>query len=204
MTTNRNNVEVWSQPIRDRRCRLAAFELLHREDGETVAHVTDDALATEAVIRLAYQEGDKRRWLSELPGFLNVDAEMLLSSCIESLPRDQVMLELLETVDVDEQIVRRCEALKRLGYHIALDDFHEFRPELLPLLEWVDLIKVDVMLVDDRHLDALVERLRQFPLRLLAEKVDSRQCAQRCRDLCFDYFQGYYFDLPLPPAGRMN
>lgn len=203
MSTQTGNVQVWSQPIRDRQCRLAAFELLHREAGASAAQVSDDALATCEVIQRVFGAGEAGKRLAAMPAFVNVDAEMLLSPRIEALPRELVMLELLETVVVDEQIIDRCRALKELGYHLALDDFCELRPELMPLLELVDLIKVDVSLVDDASLDELVERLRRFPLlQLLAEKVDSRQCALRCQALSFDYFQGYYFDLPAPAAGQ--
>lgn len=202
MSIPSRSVRVWSQPIRDRQCRLAGYELLHREAGAAVARVTDDAVATDDVIRLVYGAGEARRMLAAMPGFVNVDAEMLLSPRIESLPKGEVMLELLETVAVDEQIIRRCRELKSLGYRLALDDFCEFRGDLLPLLELVDLIKVDVSLVEDGKLAELVERLRLFPLQLLAEKVDSRACAQRCQALCFDFFQGYYFDLPAPTAGQ--
>lgn len=208
MSKKAGGARVWRQPIRDRRCRVAAFELLHREQDNTEAHVTDDALATDDVIRLAYDDGGARCPAldtmpgSALPGFVNVDAEMLLSSRVESLPMGHVMLELLETVDVDERIVSRCRELKSLGYGIALDDFCEFRPDLVPLLDVADIVKVDVPQVDDDCLDDLVEKLRRFPLRLLAEKIDSSRRARRCRDLHFDFYQGYYFDMPAPMVGH--
>lgn len=50
------------------------------------------------------------------------------------------------------------------------------------------IVKVDLPRLDDDQLDSLVKELRHFPLQLLVEKVDSSQCAQRCRDLQFDLF----------------
>lgn len=199
MSRRTGDARVWCQPIRDKRCRMAGIELLHRRKDETAACVTDDALATDDVIRLAYNRyAGGCHFLERLPGFVNVDAEMLFSSRVESLPAGRVMLELLESVEVDERIIARCNELKSRGYGIALDDFSEFRKDLLPMLDLADIVKVDMALVDGEDLDELVTRLRRFPLKILAEKVDSSPCAKHCRDLRFDFFQGYYFDRPSP------
>lgn len=198
MLKKSTDIRVATQPIRDRKYSVAAFELLHRRGSATVAEITDDALATDQVIHLVF-DGHKQgqQVLSGRIGFINVDAEMLFSTRIESLPANRVMLELLETVEVDERVICRCADLKRLGFHIALDDFCDCRDEFTPLLDLADIVKVDLPRLDDDQLESLVKELRHFPLQLLAEKVDSSQCAQRCRDLQFDLFQGYYFDPPI-------
>jgi EAL and modified HD-GYP domain-containing signal transduction protein len=199
MSIKNNDIRVSPQPIRNRISRVAAFELLHRQGDAIAARITNDAMATEEVIQIVYDNCEHgQKVLQGLPGFINVDAEMLFSSRIESLPTRQVVLELLETVQVDERIIRRCADLKRLGFHLALDDICDCRAEYTPLLDLADIVKVDLPRLDDEHLEMLVRELRQFPLRLLAEKVDSSQCAQRCVDLQFDLFQGYYFDPPVP------
>ena len=197
MLKKSNDIRVTTQPIRDRKYHVAAFELLHRYGDATVAQITDDALATEQVIHLVYEDDRQRQQvLSSYRGFINIDAEMLFSSRIESLPPHRVVLELLETVEVDERIIARCVDLKRRGFHFALDDFCDCRDEYTPLLNITDIVKVDLPSLDDDRLDLLVKELRHFPLQLLAEKVDSSQCAQRCQELQFDLFQGYYFDPP--------
>lgn len=193
-----SDIRVSAQPIRDRKSRVAAFELLHRQGDAIAARITDDAVATADVIRLAYDDDRPRRQLlNGKPGFINIDAEMLFSSRLEALPSQQVVLELLETVDIDERVICRCADLKRRGFHLALDDVCDCRDAYTPLLKLADIVKVDLPGLDDDQLATLVKDLRRFPLCLLAEKVDSRQCAQRCLALQFDLFQGFYFD---PPA----
>lgn len=199
MPMSSSDIRVSPQPIRNRNRQVAAFELLHRHGDAVAAQVTDDALATANVIHLVYDDGERRRrLLGGLPGFINVDAEMLFSARIESLPSRQVVLELLETVQIDERILCRCADLKRRGFHFALDDVCDYRDEQQAVFEFADIVKIDLPSLDDEHLEALVRKLRQFPLQLLAEKVDSGQRAQRCMALRFDWFQGYYFDPPAP------
>lgn len=204
MSKTNNDIRVSPQPIRNRNASVAAFELLHRRGDATAAQVTDDALATDEVIHLIYDDvGHGRQMLRGLPGFINVDAEMLFSSRIERLPPRMVVLEILETVQVDDRVISRSADLRRRGFHFALDDVSDCKDDYTPLLALADIVKVDLPSLDDAHLESLVRELRQFPVQLLAEKVDSSQCAQRCLDLGFDLFQGYHFDPPVPaPAGN--
>jgi EAL and modified HD-GYP domain-containing signal transduction protein len=183
------------QPILDRSGRLVAYELLFRAGHANAAAVTDDALATSSVLRHAFADLGLQSVLGGCRGFVNFDAEMLLSDVVELLPKSQIVLELLETVAVDETIVARCRALKAAGFTLALDDF-VFDERYRPLLEIVDIVKVDLLLHDAQELAEVVRRLRQWPVKLLAEKVDSKAQADYCHDLGFELFQGYYFAKP--------
>ena len=49
---------------------------------------------------------------------------------------------------------------------------------------------------------AIVARVRPTGAKLLAEKVDSREQMEFCRDLGFELFQGYYFAKPTIIAGK--
>lgn len=203
MSSHTSDLRVSMQPIRNRQYAVAAFELLHRQGDAVAAQISNDALATDEVIHLIYDQPEQgRQALKGVPGFINVDAEMLFSSRIEALPRRRVVLELLETIQIDEQVIARCADLKRRGFHLALDDVCDYQDGQAPLLELADIVKVDLPNLDDAQLAALVGKLRQFPLQLLAEKVDTDQRAQRCAELQFDLFQGFLFDPPAPAPAQ--
>lgn len=191
------------QPILDRDERLVGYELLFRASAENSSNVSDDAQATASVISHAFGHIGVSAVLGSHRGFINVNAEMLFSDMIELLPPEQVVLELLETVDVSAEVVARCRELRAAGYSIALDDF-VFREAYLPLLDIVDVVKVDLLEYDRDQLRAVVRQLRHWPLTLVAEKVDSEEQAQYCRELGFDLFQGYYFARPSVLTSRRN
>ena len=92
------DVFLGRQPILDRRQQVIAYELLYREGNGNQAHVGDDALATARVIGHLFRDFGINTVLGRCEGFINVDAETLMSCGIESLPKDRVVLELLETV----------------------------------------------------------------------------------------------------------
>jgi c-di-GMP-related signal transduction protein len=183
------------QPILDRDQRLVAYELLFRSGQVNASEVTDDLQATASVINHAFTEMGIQAVLGPHRGFINVSADMLHSDMIELLPREQVVLELLETIEINSDIVSRCHELREKGFSLALDDF-VFDEAYIPLLGIVDIVKIDLLLHGPDELRNAVQRLKQWPVKLLAEKVDSAEQAQYCMELGFDLFQGYYFAKP--------
>ncbi len=183
------------QPILDRDQRIVAYELLFRSGNTPGVTVTDDMQATASVIHHAFGEMGVQTVLGAQLGFINVSAEMLHSDLVELLPRTQVVLELLETIIVTDAVVERCRALKQLGFSLALDDF-VFDESYRPLLALIDIVKVDILLHSREELQSAVSRLKQWPVKLLAEKVDSAEQAAYCHSLGFELFQGYYFARP--------
>lgn len=202
MQTKDHDVFLGRQPILDRRLRVTAYELLFRCAGNlTEAHVGDDAVATKSVVTRAFRDIGIHTVVGQAVAFVNVDAESLLNSMIETLPREQVVLELLETVEITDQLIERCRALKAQKYRIALDDFCSYSEAYDPLLDIADIVKIDVLQLDPESLLKLVRKLRLWPTRLLAEKVETVARARECVMLGFDLFQGYLFGRPELLAG---
>lgn len=189
------------QPILDRNQELFAYELLFRDAHADAANVTNDLTATASVIAHAAELGMGNVIGSSL-GFINVDAAVLLSDFIHFLPRDKVVLEILETVEVDDRIVARVEELAAAGYTIALDDVVAESANVKKLLPLADIIKVDISGLSRERVTALARKFKQAGKSLLAEKVETLEEFQHCLDQDFDYFQGYYFAKPTVLAGR--
>lgn len=190
------------QPIVDRNEGLTAFELLFRSARNSGAGVIDNTHATAQVIVNAFGEMGIADVLGKYKGFVNVDAAFLHSDLIQLLPREHVVIELLETVSIDAAVVARCGELKANGFSIALDDVVEFGEEIKSLLNIVDIIKLDLMAIDPVLLPPLVTELKRYPIKLLAEKVEDREQARRCVEMGFDLFQGYYFARPEILSGK--
>jgi EAL and modified HD-GYP domain-containing signal transduction protein len=111
------------------------------------------------------------------------------------LPKNQVVVEVLEDVEPREDVVKACQELSRNGFHIALDDFF-YRAELEPLIASADTIKFDFRLTPMDELARDVEKLSKYPVSLLAEKVETHEEFQKAMDMGFELFQGYFFSKP--------
>lgn len=190
------------QPILDREQRLFAYELLFRNGKRNAAEVTDGVQATATVIANAFAELGVEAALGNCRGFINVDEQFLFSDMLELLPRQSVVLEILETVPPTPAVVERCKALKAAGFTLALDDVIQLSPEFAELLSLVDVVKVDIQPLSRIELMQLAIKLKPLGKQLLAEKVDSREQMEQCLKLGFTLFQGYYFAKPTIIAGK--
>ena len=189
------------QPILDRNQDLYAYELLFRAAAAGPANVTNDIAATASVIAHASELG-MGNVIGNSLGFINVDAAVLMSDFIYFLPKNKVVLEILETVEVTESIIARVEKLADAGYIFALDDVIADSVNVRKLLPMVDSIKVDISELDNAALTSLARKFKLAGKKLLAEKVETLEQFQHCLSLDFDYFQGYYFAKPTILTGR--
>jgi len=194
---------IGRQPIIDRHQQLFAYELLFRSSRQkNSAEVLDNLSATTNVIMHAFADLGIEAALGSYKGFINCDESLLISDMLEALPSDKIVLEVLETVEVTPAIVERCKELKARGFTIALDDFIKYEDKYKPLLEVIEIVKVDIMPLDQASLTEATRALRKWPLTLLAEKVDSQEQAAFCNKLGYELFQGYYFAKPTIIAGK--
>jgi c-di-GMP phosphodiesterase len=189
------------QPILNRDQDLVAYELLFRSAAAGPANVTDDLSATASVIAHASELGMENVIGASL-GYINVDAAVLMSDFVQFLPREKVILEILETVEVTGPVVDRVRELVQAGYRFALDDVIAESDGMHRLLPLVDVVKVDINEITFDNLTRLSDRIRAANKKLLAEKVETLEQFQQCMELGFHYFQGYYFAHPVVLTGK--
>ena len=193
------------QPILGREQKLFAYELFFR-DGLIAtgnrAEILDPTHATATVIANAFAELSTNDVLGPYRGFINVDRDILFSDLIEALPQQLVALEILESVKPTPEVLARCQQLHDLGFMLAADDVIEVNELSRPLLALADIIKVDIQNMEAGRLRAVVEQLKPFGKKLLAEKVETAEQLSLCQSLGFDLFQGYFFAKPTLIVGK--
>lgn len=190
------------QPILDKQGNIAAFELLFRSGSLNQASFVDGSVATATVINHAFVNLGIEAVLGGYRGFINFDTSLLMSDLVELLPRDKIVIELLETIDITDDVISRVKFLKGLGYLVALDDMRGDDIRKSKLFPHIDIFKVEIAGVSSNELSQTVAALCRYPVRLLAEKVDTHEQAATCRELGFELFQGYYFAKPLVLSRR--
>ncbi|OGU18254.1 MAG: diguanylate phosphodiesterase [Geobacteraceae bacterium GWC2_53_11] len=184
------------QPILDRNQEIVGYELLFRSADMDHAVFESYSHASSNVITHALSSFGMHEVLGGKFGFINVHLGLLLSEMLELLPIGQTVLELLEMIRLDDQVIDRCRELKEMGFLLALDD-HEFDSHNDEIYNVVDIIKIDILLTGMEALPDVVNALRKYPVKLLAEKVETVEQFQVCFELGFDLFQGYFFARPV-------
>jgi len=186
---------VGRQAIFDRQMEIFGYELLYRDGTGNSANIMDGDEATAKVMVNTFLELGIDQIAGNAQAFLNLTANFFLSQHYEVLPTKNVILEVLETIDPTPSVLEALIQARKNGYQIALDDFI-LRESHRALLDHADLVKVDVLALTQEELKEQVVMFRDYPVRLLAEKVEDREMYNQCLALGFDYFQGYFFCKP--------
>jgi len=189
-------VLIGRQAILDRDLEVFAYELLFRDDAASnICMESDGDMATSRTILNAFFEIGLERLTDNKPAFLNLTRGFFTEMPPVPFTPEAVVLEVLEDIPVDDQLVSAVKTLHEQGYTVALDDFL-FEDKWQPLLPYVSIIKVEITDETLANMQQLIEPLRQLPVRLLAEKVETRAQFQELHALGFDLFQGYFFARP--------
>ncbi len=193
---------IGRQPIFDRNIKVYAYELLYRHGLVNYAVIDDDDAASGTVLINLLLEIGLDNLVGKHKAFCNFTRGFLLQEKDLSFAADRLVVEVLETVEAEDDIVTAVQGYAERGHMIALDDF-VYREELRPLVELADLIKIDVM---DLGMEKVAEQVRILsaikPLKFLAEKVETKEEFKQCLALGFDYFQGYFFSKPVVVTGK--
>ncbi|BCJ40313.1 hypothetical protein GCM10010168_31720 [Actinoplanes ianthinogenes] len=189
-------VHVGRQPIFDAQGVVVAFELLFRGRMDSVASGRQDTYATSTVMINAFTEFGIAEVAGNRPCFINLTREFLTGRLPLPFGPEQVVLEVLETVTVDDEVIEGITALAAAGYKIALDDFvwgsgHE---QLLGLASYV---KLDLLDGDLSRLDEIVAACRQHPgLQLVAERLETAEQVAIADRYGMELRQGYWLSRP--------
>lgn len=184
---------VARQPILDSVRATYGYELLFRESWENRFSGEGDT-ASHNVIDTALSFGLESIVDGAIP-FINCTRSVIVERVPTLLPRNTV-LELLETIEVDQELTAACLRLRAEGFRLALDDF-DFHERWAPLLEHADFIKVDFRSSRPSERRELLTRLKRRPVRFIAEKVETTEEFQQALREGFHLFQGYFFTRPL-------
>lgn len=194
-----DEVVVGRQPIVDLSGDVVGFELLYRPaDAETP--LVDGEQMTARVVLSALSIG-----VGQLVGdktmFCNAGRGVVVGTTPVTLPPQRTVIEVLESVHIDDESVAGCRDLIERGYRIALDDF-VWTDGAERLLELASIVKIDFRLSTRDEIRELVARCREHDVRLLAEKVETDDDVTWAREQGFELFQGYAIERPRIVRGQ--
>lgn len=187
------------QPIFNRANEVYGYELLYRNSYENFYTGTDDNRATAELINNAYLLTQ----LADISGgkkvFINFSEDLLVEEIPTLMPKEDIVIEILETVKPTPRVIKACKNLKRYGYTLALDDF-VYSPEFEPLIELVDIIKLEFTMEKHKQ-EMIINRYKNNKL-FLAERIETREEYEEAHAMGYHFFQGYFFSKPVIVSGE--
>lgn len=192
---------IGRQQILDCKLNTFAYEILFRGKNFDLSELDGATSATNQVITDTILEIGLNEIVGPHKAFINFTTQNLLNKTPLNLPKDRIVIEVLESVTVDERIISSLRELSREGYIIALDDF-VFNEEWKPLLEFANIIKLDILAGSLDDTKRLIDQLKPYKLTLLAEKVETHQEFETLKGWGCELFQGFFFSKPNIVEGK--
>ena len=191
-----------SQPIYTSDKDLFGFELLFRHDGHLSASEYGADSATEEVLLNLCTGITEQYDLYSRPMFINLSKNLLVSDTFLPLPAEGTIIDLPRSIKPDADVLAAVKRLKNKGFSFALENFN-FDPQLHPLVELVDYIKIDVLKETPVTLKRKMAAYKRYPVTWVAVRVEKEQQFIAFRQLGFNLFQGYFLARPLPVQGHL-
>ena len=183
------------QPIFDKEQSIIGYELLYRRSMNNYYEGIDDNQATADLINNAFLVMQLHDLTGGKKAFINFSKDMLVSEIPLVLPKKNIVVEVLESVEPTEEVMDALKHLKSKGYTIALDDF-AFSDTAIPFFEFADIVKVEFSVVDEDMQQHFINNYKG-KVKFLAEKVETREEYLKACSMGYDFFQGYFFSRPV-------
>jgi c-di-GMP-related signal transduction protein len=192
---------VARQPIYDARLDVYAYELLFRSGDVDHADHNDGVAATASTVVTTFADIGLDALVGGRCAFVNATRDFVMRGFVSLLPAGRVALELHADEARDADALDELERLAGQGYLIAMHGLTA--PEEAPeLLEVAHFVKIDVRSLMRKEVAHQVRQLAAHKVRLIAEKIEDHETFEFCKQIGFDYFQGYFFCQPKTVTGR--
>jgi EAL and modified HD-GYP domain-containing signal transduction protein len=189
------DVFVARQPIFAADKKVFAYELLFRTGMTNAFPNIDGGVATSSLLSSTFFTVGIEKIARNKKVFINFTEELLLRGTPELFSPEQVVVEILETVNPTDAVVAACQTLRQRGYSLALDDF-VYHHDFAPLIAMAEIIKIDFRLTPKDEIATMLETLNKYQCLFLAEKIETYEEFQAAKAMGFSYFQGYFFAKP--------
>lgn len=189
------SIFIGRQPILNLKQEVVAYELLYRANTEINACTVDHVTASSTLLVNTVLDTGLREVTHDKLAFINFTEEFILEGTYALLPKRDIVIEVLETVEPTPEVVAALQQAKRAGYTIALDDFL-FNSAYAPMLKLADIVKIDWLGQEHSSIESIVEAVRPFGVRLLAERIETHAEFKAAVDMGFELFQGFFFAKP--------
>lgn len=195
-----NKVYLAKQKIFNHKGDLFAYELLFRDHAHGIKEFPTNIRATSQVLLNTLTNINTDELLGKGGiAFINLDEHAFTSGIIDILDKERFILEILETIDLNEQVINKIKQYHKRGFKIAIDDFDcstEMIIKFTPILKYIHIMKMDVLAAEQENLKNVMAKIKKLGIKVLAEKVETKVEHNIYLSMGFDFYQGYYLHKP--------
>jgi len=184
------------QPVLDRNKNVMAFELIYR-DKKHKEDSFENMKFTAGQINEDMRFAEESNLLDGKKIFLNFDRKFLKSEISDLIFKEQLGIEVSNSIKLDSTVFDSLNKLKKEGSLIILNltDFQNINEQFF---SQADLVKIDFkrLKIDDHK--NLINKLKMSyqNLNFFADNIDDHKEFQAAKKIGYEYFQGDFFTKP--------
>jgi EAL and modified HD-GYP domain-containing signal transduction protein len=199
MTAANSQVLLVRQPIFDHEQRVVGYELLGSgaaSDLNLMAEDDSGELILSVYTTLS-EHGEEKR----VPGFVTIPEMMILNDELPQLPARQVVMQVHSAEATRPQLTEKIKSLVADGYRIAVQ-VDRLTKSIVPLLDAVQIARVDVSTKDTEEIAKWVKFLRGHKVAVMAVQIASMEQLGECINVGCKLFEGSFLSKPKVVKGR--
>lgn len=189
---------VARQAIFDEKLNTFGYELLFRDSMTNRFPDVSPEHATAQLIEEQFLGAPTGKQNEGSVVFVNFPYELLIKGLAETLPKDRVIVEILETAEPTPRLLESIKQLHKKGFRIALDDF-SLSNNWNAFIPYIDIIKFDVHESTLQEIQSYIFHNKDLlkDTVFLAEKVETIEEFETYKNMGFTLFQGHFFSKPI-------
>jgi len=195
------NTYIARQAILDRNRTTIGYELLFRDSPDNKFPEIDQDVASSKLIIQSHLQGDIRSISMGKPAFINFTEKCLVNKYPMMFDKNTIVIELVGHKTPTERLLKIIKFYHEKGYKIALTEY-DLDEKWDVLFPYLSIIKVDIEVVNPKRLHKVLDRLRDYDVKLAAEKVETNFQVQALAEVGFNYYQGYFYHEPEVVEGQ--
>lgn len=176
------------QPIIGRDQKVAAYEILYKEDESSLYNQNDMRVAN--VIEQFLMDLNNDKFLAGRTAFLTFTPNLLMKNIPKMFSEQRLVIQVEDSALVHPLAQKIIYRYKKQGYRVALKDF-EFSPRYFGIMDAVDIVKVDLS-GDASSLRNVCSIAHSFNKEIAAYNITDEATLTLARELDCDYYQGPY------------
>ncbi len=183
------------QAILDRNHQTFGYELLFRDSPENKFPEIDQDIASSKLIIQNHFQGDIQSVSLGKLAFINFTEKCLVNKYPLMFDKNDIVIELVGHQSATNRLIKIVEYYHQQGYKIALTEY-DLDEKWDVLFPFISMIKIDTEVTNAKRIRPVVDRVKPFDIKLIAEKVETNYQLQSLAEIGFSYYQGFFYHEP--------
>jgi|TARA_R110001592_G_scaffold9148_2_gene48916 EAL and modified HD-GYP domain-containing signal transduction protein len=183
------------QAILDRNHQTVGYELLFRDSPNNKFPEIDQDIASSKLIIQNHFQGDIQSVSLGKLAFINFTEKCLINKYPLMFDKASIVIELVGHQSATQRLLKIVKYYHDKGYQVALSEY-DLDVKWDVLFPYIAMIKIDTEVTNAKRIRPIVERIKPFNIKLIAEKVETNYQLQSLAEVGFDYYQGFFYHEP--------